>query len=49
MAILGISVARKFCRNRNTTRITRPTAWNRVTMTSLMERLMNSVVSYRTV
>ncbi len=41
----GISVARKFCRKMKTTRITSATAWNSVTMISLMPASMASVVS----
>ncbi|MNE65425.1 hypothetical protein D3C80_1609030 [compost metagenome] len=44
-AIVGISVARKFCRNRYITRNTRMIASIRVFTTSLMEILTNGVVS----
>ena len=42
----GISVARQFCRNTNTTRITSPTASNNVNSTSLMAARTNIVESY---
>ncbi|CAI2486628.1 Uncharacterised protein [Serratia ficaria] len=45
-AMVGISVARKFCRNRYITRNTRMMASNSVFTTSLMEILTNGVVSY---
>ena len=47
-AIVGISVARKFCRNRYITRKTRAIASRSVFTTSSMEALTNEVVSYAT-
>jgi hypothetical protein len=44
-AIVGINVARKFCRNRYMTRKTRTIASNRVLTTSWMEIRTNGVVS----
>ena len=41
----GISVARQFCRNINTTRMTSPTAPNKVISTSLMAARTNTVAS----
>ena len=41
----GISVARQFCRNMKTTRITRPMASNSVIITSLMAARTNMVES----
>ena len=41
----GISVARQFCRNTNTTKITSPMAMNSVTTTSRMAARTNSVES----
>ena len=41
----GISVARQFCRNTNTTMMTRTTASTRVWMISLMPSVTGSVVS----
>ena len=41
----GISVARQFCRNRNTTSRTSPIASRRVTSTSLMAAFTNTVES----
>ncbi len=41
----GISVARQFCRNTNTTRMTSPMASNRVNSTSLMAARTNMVES----
>src|SRR5207244_13507899 len=45
-AIVGTSVARMFCRNRYITRKTSATPSNSVLTTSVMEVLMNGVVSY---
>src|SRR6185312_14582731 len=42
----GISVARQLCRNRNTTRITRPIASSSVISTSLIAARTNMVESY---
>ncbi|MNV84449.1 hypothetical protein D3C71_1783230 [compost metagenome] len=44
-AMVGISVARKFCRNRYITRNTNTMASSRVFTTSLIEALTNGVVS----
>ena len=44
-AMVGISVARKFCRNRNITRNTRAMPSNRVFTTSMIEISTNGVVS----
>ena len=44
-AIMGIRVARQFCRNRNTTRITRPMDSMRVHRISWMPEVMDRVVS----
>ncbi|SAD91379.1 Uncharacterised protein [Enterobacter cloacae] len=45
-AIVGISVARRFCRNRYITRNTRTIASNSVFTTSWMEIFTKGVVSY---
>ena len=45
-AIVGISVARKFCRNRNITRKTSTIASISVLTTSSIESCTNGVVSY---
>ncbi len=47
-AIVGIRVARKFCRNRYITRNTSTMASIRVLMTPLIETCTNGVVSYGT-
>ena len=44
-AMVGMSVARAFCRNRNMTRNTSTTASNRVFTTSMIEVRTNGVVS----
>ena len=44
-AMVGMRVARKFCRNRNMTRNTRPTASSRVMITLRIEIRTNGVVS----
>jgi hypothetical protein len=44
----GISVARQFCRNTKTTRMTSPMASIRVTSTSLMAARTNMVELYGT-
>ena len=46
IAIVGIRVARQFCRNRNMTRKTRTIASNRVSTTCLSDTLTNGVVSH---
>ena len=44
-AMIGISVARQFCRNTNTTSSTSAAAISRVWITSLIEAMTNRVVS----
>ena len=44
-AISGISVERQFCKNSSTTMATSMTASSRVLKTSLIDSLMNGVVS----
>ena len=44
-AMVGISVARKFCRNRNITKNTSPTASSRVKITLRIDTRTNGVVS----
>ncbi len=46
MVSSGISVARQSCRNRKTTRMTSPTATNKVSSTSLMAARTNTLASY---
>jgi len=45
-ATSGISVARQFCRNSSTTRVTSATASQRVFTTSMIDSVMKGVVSY---
>ena len=46
MAIVGINVARQFCRNRNMTRKTRIIASKSVSITCFSDALTNGVVSH---